>query len=334
MPILSRLKKTLLLAIIGLLSITCALAWWAFSPLIPPLNVSLLIRPGSSLILVANQLTAKEVIRSPLALRLLARLKGQETSIQAGQYTFSQPATPSAVLERLVAGDVELTSITIPEGFTLRQIAERLAEKGVADRDAVLSAAYDPDFLQDLGITAQSLEGYLFPETYRFVPGISVLEILRMMVAENSRQLERLQKALSDKLPLAKHELLTLASIIQQETGLEEEMPLISAVFHNRLQRNILLQTDPTVIYGIDNFNGNLTRKDLQRPSPYNTYLNRGLPPGPIASPGYKALWAAARPAASQYLYFVARGDGSHQFSATLEEHNLAVRKYQLRRKR
>lgn len=326
--------RSLLLTLAALLSIVIIFSWWAFSPLIPPPNSSLVISPGSSLILIANELAAKKIIRSPLSLRLLARLQDQEAAIQAGQYSFILAASPSEVLERLVAGDVDQTSVTIPEGFNLQQIADRLDEMGVADRTAILSAANNPDVLKKLGIAAQSLEGYLFPETYRFAPGISEFELLRMMVAESNRQLERLRKDLKDDPPLGKHQLLTLASIIQQETGREEEMPLISAVFHNRLQRKMLLQTDPTVIYGIDNFNGNLTRKDLQRPSPYNTYLNRGLPPGPIASPGYKALLAASRPADSHYLYFVARGDGSHQFSNTLKDHNLAVRKYQLRRKR
>lgn len=326
-------RRLLLLALIISLGLALSSAWWALSPQAPQPNSTLIIKPGSSLILVANQLADQQIIRSPLALRLLARLQGQEAAIQAGRYSFAQPATPMTVLKRLVAGDVVQISVTIPEGFNLQQIAARLAEIGVADQATLLQAAYDPAFLKELGISAASLEGYPFPETYRFAPGVDEFELLRMMVAENTRQFQRLQKDLSSKLPLAKHQLLTLASIIQQETGLEEEMPLISAVFHNRLRRNILLQTDPTVIYGIENFNGNLTRKDLQRPSPYNTYLNRGLPPGPIASPGYQALLAAAKPATSEYLYFVARGDGSHQFSATLKEHNRAVRKYQLRRK-
>jgi UPF0755 protein len=320
------------LAVTLLLVIIFGMLWWAFSPLTPPSDSSLVIKSGSSLISIANELAAKKIIRSPIPLRLLARLRDREAAIQTGRYTFTRAASPGTILERLVAGDVEQVSITIPEGFNLRQIAERLDQMGMADQTAILEAAHDPDFQKELGIAAESLEGYLFPETYRFVPGISEFELLRMMVDEHKRQLEHLLKSLESKPPLETHQLLTLASIIQQETGLEEEMPLISAVFHNRLRRNIRLQTDPTVIYGIDNFNGNLTRKDLQRPSPYNTYLNYGLPPGPIASPGYKALWAAARPATSQYLYFVARGDGSHQFSNTLKEHNRAVRKYQLRR--
>jgi len=332
MRLCPRQRRVLTLAIFFILALS--LSWWAFSPVSPPPNASLTIKPGSSLIQVARQLAAKNVVRSPLTLRLLARIQGQETEIQAGQYLFTLPATPTEILQRLVAGDVVQISVTIPEGFNLRQIAERLDQMGIANHSALITAAHNADFIKELGVSAASLEGYLFPETYRFAPGINEYDLLRMMVVESNRQFERLLKSLKQKPSLAKHQLLTLASIIQQETGREEEMPLISAVFHNRLKRNILLQTDPTVIYGIANFNGNLTRKDLQRPTPYNTYLKRGLPPGPISSPGYKALQAAAQPAQSQYLYFVARGDGSHQFSKTLKEHNLAVRKYQLRRHR
>ncbi len=330
MTLCPRQRRLLALAI--LLSIALALSWWGLAPVTPPPNTSLTVKPGSSLILVARQLATKKVIQSPLSLRLLAQLQNQEAAIQAGQYSFTLPATPSEVLQRLVAGDVVQISVTIPEGFNLEQIAARLEQMGIAEQNAILSTARNPEVLKELGIAAQSLEGYLFPETYRFAPGISEFELLRMMVAENRREIERLHKTLTVKPPLEIHQLLTLASIIQKETGLDEEMPLISAVFHNRLQRNIRLQTDPTVIYGIENFNGNLTRKDLQRPSPYNTYRNRGLPPGPIASPGFKALLAAAQPAESSYFYFVARGDGSHQFSNTLVEHNRAVRKYQLKR--
>jgi len=172
----------------------------------------------------------------------------------------------------------------------------------------------------------------LFPETYLFTPGIDETRLFTMMVKQLQQKLspELLKKA--KKLNLDQHQLLTLASIIERETGDAEEMPLISSVFHNRLRKGIQLQTDPTVIYGIKDFDGNLTRKHLQTPTPYNTYIIRGLPPGPIASPGLSALQAAAVPAETKYLYFVSRGDGSHEFSATLKEHNQAVRKYQLNR--
>jgi len=327
----SRLRFALILILLP----ACfgSLGWWSlFAPLSPPPNSSVNIASGRSLISIANQLEEKGIVRSALTFRLLARIKQREKSLQAGSYSFSQSASAEEILERLTVGDVDQVSVTIPEGFNLQQIAQRLSEAGVADQADILAAAQDPSVLATLGIKASSLEGYLFPDTYRFAPGINLIDLLQLMVRENERQLLRLQLLTKTKTKLSPHQLLTLASIIQKETGLDEEMPLISAVFHNRLARHIPLQTDPTVIYGIPNFNGNITRKDLQTPTPYNTYLNRGLPPGPIASPGFKALLAAAEPAQSDFLYFVARGDGTHQFSSTLDQHNHAVRQYQLKR--
>ncbi|WP_020674645.1 endolytic transglycosylase MltG [Geopsychrobacter electrodiphilus] len=326
-----RWRHRLLLVFVVWLFCTLGFGWWSlFSPLTPPAESSVSIESGSSLLSIANTLADHQIIRSALTFRLLARIQGRATALQAGTYSFTRAAAASVVLDRLTAGDVDQVSITIPEGFNLQQIARRLAEAGVADQTKIIAAAQDAAFLDKLGVKAKSLEGYLFPETYHFVPGISRFELLRMMVNETELQLLRLQKLDKHKTHFNRHQLLTLASIIQKETGQEEEMPLISAVFYNRLARNMPLQTDPTVIYGIPDFNGNLTRKDLQTQSPYNTYLNRGLPPGPIASPGFKALQAAAEPAQSDYLYFVARGDGTHQFSSTLAEHNRAVRKFQL----
>ncbi len=268
-----------------------------------------------------------------LSLKLLAKLNRLGGRIQSGTYRFSDAASPATVLARLVAGDVEKASLTIPEGFSLTQIVERIAALGLADRQKLLALAYDPEFLKALKIQADSLEGYLFPETYLFTPGVDEATLLRMMVEEfrDSLSAELLNKA--EKLQLNRHQLVTLASIIEKETGKTTEMPLISAVFHNRLRLGMPLQTDPTVIYGIADFDGNLTRKHLVTPSPYNSYLRKGLPPGPIASPGLAALHAAAAPAESEYLYFVSRGDGSHQFSRTLKEHNQAVRQYQLNRR-
>jgi UPF0755 protein len=316
-----------------LLGLTCGFGWWSiFVPLVPPPASSLKIKAGSSLQAVADQLADSKIIRSAFSFRLLAHFQGSESAVQAGTYSFTQAASAESVLARLTSGDVDQVRITIPEGFNLQQIAQRLAEAGLADRTKILAAARDSAFLEQLGVKAQSLEGYLFPETYKFVPGISAFELLRMMVRENEHQLQQLNKIIGINSTLNRHQLLTLASIIQKETAQEEEMPLISAVFHNRLKLKIPLQTDPTVIYGIQDFNGNLTRKDLQTPTPYNTYLHPGLPPGPIANPGFSAMLAAVQPAKSDFLYFVARGDGTHQFSASLLEHNRAVRKYQLHR--
>ena len=319
----------ILMAIVGSVAYRMLL-----SPTAPPAPVTYQLKNGASLTRVAHDLCTAGVLRSSWSLRLFAALHQQSGKIQSGDYHFSDSATPQEILDRLVRGDVIKATLTIPEGFTLKQIIDRIVEHGYGRRSPLQKLATSPDFIHSLGLTCNSLEGYLYPETYLFTPGIDETQLLKMMAEQFRKHLtpELLKKAESHKLNL--HQLVTLASIIQKETAKAEEMPLISSVFHNRLARNIPLQTDPTVIYGIENFDGNLTRKHLQTRTPYNTYLIRGLPPGPIASPGQQALEAAADPADTSFLYFVARGDGSHQFSSTLKEHNRAVRKYQLKRRR
>ena len=302
------------------------------TPLTPPPGTTLLIQRGESFASIARRLALSGVVAGGRPLRLLARCRGDAGRVQAGEYAFSDPATPGAVLDRLVAGDVVTTTVTFPEGWTLREIAARLDEKGLADRSEILRLAGDAEFLHTLDIPAASLEGYLFPETYRLAAGTSPQRILTMMVDQFRRRLTPEMVSAAKEQGLDVHQLVTLASIIQKEAGSETEMPLIAAVFRNRLRRHMPLQADPTVIYGIADFDGNLTRADLEKKTPYNTYRIAGLPPGPIASPGATALEAAAHPAAVAYLYFVARGDGSHVFSATLAEHNRAVRRFQLHR--
>lgn len=330
------MRRLLFFLILPLLLVLgyCLLAgsWLLLTPVAPPQPVFVEIHPGSNLHQIAQKLQRRSVIRSALALKLLGRWRGQASRIHAGGYQFTNAATPAAILQRLLEGDVEKASLTIPEGFSLEQIIARIDASGHGDKGALRHWAHDPAFIAEMGIPASSLEGYLFPETYLFAPGSGEKQLLRMMVNELLRQLDDTLLQQARQRNLNRHQLITLASIIEKETAKGEEMPLISAVFHNRLERNMRLQTDPTVIYGIEDFDGNLTRKQLNTPTPYNTYLQQGLPPGPIASPGLRALQAAARPAASDYLYFVARGDGSHQFSRTLKEHNAAVRKFQLRR--
>ncbi|SEA70914.1 UPF0755 protein [Desulfuromusa kysingii] len=305
-----------------------------FSPKTPESPVQFEIQPGTGLNQVAASLQKTGVVRNALAVKLLARWKQQTGQIQAGHYVFKNPASAEKVLDRLVQGDVEKVSLTVPEGFTLKQVIARIAEKGFGQSERLQRLATDKGFIQSLGIEANSLEGYLFPETYLFAPGIDEKALLTMMVSQFFDHTGSKFKADIAKLGLSQHQWVTLASIIEKETGIVTEMPLISSVFHNRLRGNIPLQTDPTVIYGIDDFDGNITRKHLKTPTPYNTYTTKGLPPGPIANPGLSALDAAAHPAITQLLYFVARGDGSHQFSKTLKEHNAAVRKYQLRKRK
>lgn len=329
------IRATKILGIPALLAITVVILLalqFLYTPLPPPPGTTVVIRHGESFTRVAEQLTAAGVVAGVRPLRLLARLRGDTGRVQAGTYAFSTPATPGAVLDRLVAGDVVRVTVTIPEGWTLREIAARLDEKGLADRAQVLRLGSDPGLLAAFDLPGPTLEGYLFPETYSLAAGTPPRQILKTMVDEFHRRLTPDLAAAARARGLNVKQLVTLASIVQKEAGNEAEMPLIAAVFFNRLQRHMRLQSDPTVIYGIPDFDGNLTRADLERRTPYNTYRIAGLPPGPIANPGSAALAATAHPAAVDYLYFVSRGDGSHAFSATLAEHNRAVRRYQLHR--
>ncbi len=302
------------------------------SPISPPSGTEVTVHRGESFATIARTLSANGVVSDPLPLQLLARWRRDGNRVQAGTYSFSAAATPGEILDRLVAGDVLRTTLTIPEGWTLREIAARIEAKGLADAREILRLGQDAGFVRALGIPAASLEGYLFPETYSLAAGTPPERILQMMVTEFRRRLTPELIAAARERGLDEHQLVTLASIVQKEAGSEAEMPLIAAVFNNRLRRHMPLRADPTVIYGLADFDGNLTRAHLAAKTPYNTYRIAGLPPGPIASPGTAALIAAAHPAAVDYLYFVARGDGSHVFSATLAEHNRAVRRFQLHR--
>lgn len=321
-------KIAILLLLLLFISVAGYGYWQLTTPHAPQEPRVLQVAPGASLIAVANDLHRHGVIRHALLLRILAKWHDQEQRIQAGQYSFSVPATPQQILERLVRGDVDRVSLTIPEGFTLRQIAHRIEEAGYGSAQRILQLAQDNNFVAGLAVEAETLEGYLFPETYRFVPGTTETALLTMMVDQfRSRLTPDLRDAARQR-GLTVHQHVTLASLIEKETGLVSEMPLVSSVFHNRLAINMRLQTDPTVVYGLEDFTGTITRRHLSTPTPYNTYIIYGLPPGPIASPGLAALTAAVYPAESDFYYFVSRGDGSHHFSRNLREHNNAVQRY------
>jgi UPF0755 protein len=290
------------------------------------------IKSGTSFNRIAQQLARDGIIQDSRRFTLLARWQGSAAKIQAGEYLFQQAATPDVILERLVAGDVRKIRVTIPEGFNLQEIAARVEQTGFGPADEFMRLATDQSFINARGIKAETLEGYLFPETYTLGSGSSIEELLTAMTDQFRQQLTADILTAAEAEGLDQEQLVILASVIQKEAGNDEEMPLISAVFHNRLNNGIPLQADPTVIYGVKDFDGNLTRRHLNTPTPYNTYRKRGLPVGPISNPGLNALRAAAEPADVKYLYFVARGDGTHEFNTTLRAHNRAVRRYQLRR--
>jgi len=330
-------RHLLTAALLAVLILTLAVPAVRFArfvqrPVAPSSPQIVRIAPGSSFAEIARVLATRGIVADAAMLKLLARWRDAAGKIQAGEYAFDLPATPDAILARLVAGDVIRHRFTVPEGLTLREIAERLQAEGRGQAKTFLALARDPAFCRQLGIDEPTLEGYLFPETYLMTEGMTEEELIRAMVREFDRRLTPEILAAAAKEQLNRHQLVTLASIIQKEAGNREEMPIISSVFHNRLRRGIALQADPTVIYGIADFNGNLTRRDLNTPSPYNTYQLRGLPAGPIANPGEDALRAAAQPADTDFFFFVSRGDGTHIFAKNLAEHNANVRKYQLKR--
>ena len=291
------------------------------------------VLPGQHFKMIASQLEEAGVIRDSLKFKLFARFKGYDKRIKAGEYRLSAALSPKQVLEIMVSGKVTLYRITIPEGYNLVQIAGLVSKMGLAEAPEFIRSARDPAVVNALGLEADSLEGYLFPDTYHFPKGLPLHEIMGTMVNRFREIFSTEWQERARQMDMSVHQVVTLASIIEKETGAAFERPLISSVFHNRLARGMRLSSDPTVIYGIKNFDGNLTRKHLKTATPYNTYLNKGLPPGPIANPGLASLEAALYPAETDYLYFVSKKDSTHQFSTTFKEHNRAVRKYQLRKR-
>lgn len=280
---------------------------------------------------VAALLEQEGLIKSRLAFVWLGRFQSADRKIHAGEFELNPSMAPAEILSRLTTGQVMLHPILIPEGLTMVQIAEIFGQQGLVDPQELLRLMKDPAFIASLGIKADTLEGYLYPDTYKFPRGIKPKEVITAMV-EHLRQVYGPDlQARAQELKLTQHEVLTLASVIEKESNSNGEREEISAVFHNRLKKHIPLQSDPTVIYGLPSFDGNIHKKDLSSPSPYNTYRIAGLPPGPIANPGIQSIRATLYPSDSRALYFVSKNDGTHQFSATLEEHNQAVEKYQKR---
>lgn len=290
-------------------------------------TVDVFIPKGTGVRQIKNILARNGLIRDDFRFLVLARLTGRSKQLRAGEFVIGRGLLPAEVLDILVRGEVIQHRLTIPEGLTAHQIAALFAKDQWVNEKEFLSLCSEPEFIHALGIGQDRLEGYLFPDTYVLVRGESnARTIITTMV---NRFLEVWQTVSVDDFSLDRHQVITLASIIEKETGVQDERPLIARVFLNRLERSMRLQSDPTVIYGLEDFNGNLTRKDLNKETPYNTYIIKGLPPGPICSPGQAAIEAVFHPALSNALYFVAKKDGTHYFSNTLKEHNKAVRKFQ-----
>lgn len=293
------------------------------------------VRPGEPFSQVARRLETEHGLHHPALFRTLAMLRGDTGRIRAGDYALTGRVTPAALLNDLVSGKGTFAAITIPEGISVREIARRVEDQGLGSAQEFLRLAHDPVFIASLQLpfppSRPSLEGYIFPETYFIHRAAGEAALLATMVKEFKKRAAALLIEGAPRVNLTPYEALTLASIVEKETGVDAERPLVAAVFHNRLKARIRLGSDPTVIYGIPDFDGNLTRRHLRAPGPYNTYVNLGLPPTPITSPGLESLRAAVNPAPVDYLYFVSKGDGTHVFSRDYGNHEKAVDRYQRR---
>ncbi|MFH1117970.1 MAG: endolytic transglycosylase MltG [Pseudomonadota bacterium] len=285
---------------------------------------------GCSLSQVGTILENQGIISSRFVFKLVGLIRGGQCKIKAGDYALKTGSDAGEVLDLLVSGKTLMLSVTIPEGYTVFQTADLLQKKGLVRKDDFLKKALDQSFVGDLGLEGKTVEGYLFPDTYsfRYSDRNDVKSVVTKMVNRYREVYDRHVRATAEKYGWTESQVVTLASLIEKEARASEHA-LVSAVFHNRLRKNMRLQSDPTVIYGIKPMGSKITRQDLDRKHPYNTYQNSGLPPGPIASPGRESLIAAIHPEDKPYLYFVARNDGTHHFSTTLREHNNAVNTYQ-----
>ena len=292
------------------------------------------IPEGATFQLAIRILAREDLIGNPRVFLLAGRMTGADRRIKPGEYELHGRMSPFQILDLLKEGVVRYEVVVIPEGYTLRQISRQLEAQQVAEAEEFLALTHDPGWIRSLGIGQSSLEGYLFPDTYFVSPQTVPERIITRMVKAMEQHFTPEWDARARALGLTRHQVLTLASLIEKETSSDSERPMVSAVFHNRLQDGMLLQSDPTIIYALNDFDGNLKRKHLRIPSPYNTYLWVGLPPGPIANPGRASLIAALYPAPVEHLYFVSKNDGTHYFSDTIEEHSRAVSWYQKHRRR
>jgi len=297
-------------------------------------TVTVVIPKGTGAGRAIDLLNDQDLFRSRVSFKLLFTLFGKERNLKAGTYDFTCPVTPLEVLDRLNKGRLMLTKVTIPEGLTIEETARVLAAAHLGSEERFITAAKNPALIADLDSDAKDLEGYLYPETYLVDKGLSEKAIVGILVKSlrewwRSAHVDAPESRLRDTV--------ILASLVEKETCDSRERGLIAGVFYNRLKIGMALQTDPTIIYAERKrglYGGRLLKEDLSFPSPYNTYLNAGLPPGPICSPGRASLDAALHPTSSEYFYFVSRGDGTHAFSKTLREHNRWVSKYRWEEKR
>ena len=282
------------------------------------------VEPGKTLSEVAGDLEDLHVVRHAVLFEMLARYRGVEHAINAGRYEIESYMDAGQILSMFTEGRIAVNRVNVPEGLTIPETARILRARLGIDSTAFVQRAADPEIARSLGIQAPTLEGYLYPATYNMYPDMKVEDVLKQMTSRHLQTITEAYRERAEELGYDLHEVVTLASIIEQEAMVDDERDVISGVFHNRLQRGMRLEADPTVQFGIGRPNMRLYEKHLSHPSPYNTYLHAGLPPGPICSPGAASIHAALYPKDVDYLFFVGRGDGRHIFSVTNREHNRA----------
>jgi UPF0755 protein len=292
------------------------------------------IPKGSSFPQITHIIYRSGLIKNRPFFYILALSTNDARRIKAGEYDLTTSMSPLEILNKLVKGEIKSYRITILEDSTLREIAARLAYYKLVDENKFLNIASDHKFLASAGITGPTAEGFLFPDTYKFDRSMTTEDIIKKMVSRFRKEITPEMLNQAKKMKMTNLQFITLASIIGKETGDKDEKVMISAVFHNRLKKRMKLQSDPTAVYDIENFQGPITRNHLKRESHYNTYWIDGLPPGPIGNPGIDSLWAALNPAPVPYLYFVSNNNGTHQFSSSLIKHNEAVLRYQIEKEK
>lgn len=290
------------------------------------------IPSNSSVRKIAAMLEDQGVVQSKWSLILLTKISGKSRKLQAGEFSFNVPSSPQHALQTLLHGMPVLHQVVIPEGLTIKDIAVKFEEAKITSAEKFVTAAKDPGLLEKYQIPSNSFEGYLFPNTYQFPKNEKIETILKVMVGELTKNIKEEDRVKSLSYGWNMFQWITFASIVEKETGDPEEYGLVSSVFHNRLVKGMKLQSDPTVIYGIPNYDGNIRKTDLVTDTPYNTYTRKGLPIGPISNPGAAALHAAVNPSKTNYLYFVANPEtGEHVFTEEYKDHVNAVRRYQLK---
>ncbi|KPA14101.1 aminodeoxychorismate lyase [Candidatus Magnetomorum sp. HK-1] len=322
-----------LISLLIAVCLVCQFFLYTYSPsgLHEPRSVKVL--KGETFYNIAKNFEKDHLIANNYTFTILARFLKIDKKIKSGIYSLSPAMSPFLILQKLSSGNIELTKVVFPEGYTIELMGLALEQANIVSKNDFVAYAHNPHIARSLGIQADSLEGYLFPDTYSFSQNSSPEAVVKTLLNRFWTIFDESFCKRAEEVGFSIHDVVTFASIVEKETGQANERPIISSVFHNRLKRNMRLESDPTVIYGIKNFDGNLTRKHLNTKTPYNTYRIKGLPHGPIANPGEQSIRAALYPETSKYLYFVSKQDGTHHFSTNLKSHNRAVNLYQ-RKKR